>query len=214
MALPDSRTATPRIRTFDQQRAEAAIRELLFAIGEDPEQAGFAGHSGPRRSRLPRDVRRALHRPRLGAEHHVRRRARRAGDSQGNPAVLHLRAPSGVVPRCGPCRLHPRQGRQGDRTVEDRPAGRPLRQAATGAGAAHQPDRRRPDEQTGSARGDRRRSRPSTCAWRCAVSASPVPSRRRRRCAVSSKPTPLLEPKRSTSSCVSESTHLCRLWGF
>ena len=41
MALPDSRTATPRIRTFNQQRAEAAIRELLYAIGEDPDRDGL-----------------------------------------------------------------------------------------------------------------------------------------------------------------------------
>jgi GTP cyclohydrolase IA len=41
MALPDIRDATPRIRAFDQQRAEAAIRELLFAIGEDPERDGL-----------------------------------------------------------------------------------------------------------------------------------------------------------------------------
>jgi GTP cyclohydrolase IA len=41
MALPDSRSATPRIRTFNQQRAEAAIRELLFAIGEDPDRDGL-----------------------------------------------------------------------------------------------------------------------------------------------------------------------------
>jgi GTP cyclohydrolase IA len=38
---PDSRTATPRIRTFNQERAEAAIRELLFAIGEDPDRDGL-----------------------------------------------------------------------------------------------------------------------------------------------------------------------------
>src|ERR1700747_2577096 len=38
---PDSRTAIGRIRAFDQQRAEAAIRELLFAIGEDPERNGL-----------------------------------------------------------------------------------------------------------------------------------------------------------------------------
>ena len=49
MALPDlgpdlgpgSRTAPRRIRVFDQSRAEAAIRELLFAIGEDPERDGL-----------------------------------------------------------------------------------------------------------------------------------------------------------------------------
>src|SRR5271166_774920 len=38
---PDSRTATPRIRVFDHPRAEAAIRELLYAIGEDPERNGL-----------------------------------------------------------------------------------------------------------------------------------------------------------------------------
>jgi GTP cyclohydrolase I len=38
---PDSRTATRRIRTFDRERAEAAIRELLYAIGEDPDRDGL-----------------------------------------------------------------------------------------------------------------------------------------------------------------------------
>ena len=38
---PDSRTATPRIRTFDRERAEAAILELLYAIGEDPDRDGL-----------------------------------------------------------------------------------------------------------------------------------------------------------------------------
>lgn len=37
----DSRIATPRVRRFDQPRAEAAIRELLYAIGEDPERDGL-----------------------------------------------------------------------------------------------------------------------------------------------------------------------------
>jgi GTP cyclohydrolase IA len=41
MAQPDSRTATPRIRVFDQSRAEAAIRELLYAIGENPDRNGL-----------------------------------------------------------------------------------------------------------------------------------------------------------------------------
>jgi GTP cyclohydrolase I len=41
MAQPDSRIATPRIRVFDQRRAEAAIRELLYAIGENPDRHGL-----------------------------------------------------------------------------------------------------------------------------------------------------------------------------
>ena len=39
MALPD--TAMPKTRAFDQGRAEAAVRELLHAIGEDPDRDGL-----------------------------------------------------------------------------------------------------------------------------------------------------------------------------
>ena len=39
MASPD--TATPATRVFDQDRAAAAIRELLYAVGEDPERQGL-----------------------------------------------------------------------------------------------------------------------------------------------------------------------------
>src|SRR5438270_13898453 len=38
---PDSRNAPPRIRAFDQQRAEAAVRDLLYAVGEDPDREGL-----------------------------------------------------------------------------------------------------------------------------------------------------------------------------
>ncbi|WP_407689234.1 GTP cyclohydrolase I FolE [Mycobacterium sp. HUMS_1102779] len=45
MALPDLDSDTPaasgRVRSFDQQRAEAAVRELLHAIGEDPDRDGL-----------------------------------------------------------------------------------------------------------------------------------------------------------------------------
>jgi GTP cyclohydrolase IA len=46
MAQPDElpRSARPRLKSapvFDQARAEAAIRELLFAIGEDPDRDGL-----------------------------------------------------------------------------------------------------------------------------------------------------------------------------
>jgi GTP cyclohydrolase I len=41
MALPDSRIALGRIGVFDQPRAEAAILELLYAIGEDPDREGL-----------------------------------------------------------------------------------------------------------------------------------------------------------------------------
>ncbi|OSC26758.1 GTP cyclohydrolase I FolE [Mycobacterium vulneris] len=39
MALPH--TAMPTTRVFDQERAEAAVRELLHAIGEDPDRNGL-----------------------------------------------------------------------------------------------------------------------------------------------------------------------------
>ncbi len=37
---PDSRPGTAE-RVFDHERAEAAVRELLLAVGEDPERAGL-----------------------------------------------------------------------------------------------------------------------------------------------------------------------------
>lgn len=41
MALPDTGVTVGRIRSFDQQRAEDAVRELLYAIGEDPDRNGL-----------------------------------------------------------------------------------------------------------------------------------------------------------------------------
>ncbi|SON60188.1 GTP cyclohydrolase 1 [Mycobacterium simulans] len=41
MTQLDSREAAKRVRTFNQPRAEAAIRELLLAIGEDPDRDGL-----------------------------------------------------------------------------------------------------------------------------------------------------------------------------
>jgi GTP cyclohydrolase I len=38
---PDSRTAARHIHTFNQERVEAAVRELLYAIGEDPDRDGL-----------------------------------------------------------------------------------------------------------------------------------------------------------------------------
>lgn len=39
MVLPDN--ATPDVRVFDQARAEAAVKELLYAVGEDPDRHGL-----------------------------------------------------------------------------------------------------------------------------------------------------------------------------
>ncbi|WP_343601866.1 GTP cyclohydrolase I FolE [Mycobacterium sp.] len=42
MAQPNSRTVALHAAVFDQERAEAAVRELLYAIGEDPDRHGLA----------------------------------------------------------------------------------------------------------------------------------------------------------------------------
>jgi GTP cyclohydrolase I len=41
MTQLNSRSVTPAARVFDQPRAEAAVRELLYALGEDPERNGL-----------------------------------------------------------------------------------------------------------------------------------------------------------------------------
>jgi GTP cyclohydrolase IA len=41
MVRPNSHSATLNGRVFDQARAEAAVRELLYAIGEDPDRHGL-----------------------------------------------------------------------------------------------------------------------------------------------------------------------------
>jgi GTP cyclohydrolase IA len=41
MVPPNSQGATLNGRVFDQARAEAAVRELLYAIGEDPDRHGL-----------------------------------------------------------------------------------------------------------------------------------------------------------------------------
>jgi GTP cyclohydrolase IA len=41
MAQPNSQLATLSTPVFDRERAEAAVRELLYAIGEDPNRLGL-----------------------------------------------------------------------------------------------------------------------------------------------------------------------------
>lgn len=41
MAQPNPRTVASARPVFDQQRAEGAIRELLYAVGEDPDRQGL-----------------------------------------------------------------------------------------------------------------------------------------------------------------------------
>jgi GTP cyclohydrolase IA len=41
VSVPDGELSSPGRPTFDRERAEAAIRELLCAVGEDPEREGL-----------------------------------------------------------------------------------------------------------------------------------------------------------------------------
>ena len=54
----DERTRRPRV--VRRGAGEAAVRELLLAIGEDPDREGLQGHPGPGGAGLRRDVRRAV----------------------------------------------------------------------------------------------------------------------------------------------------------
>ena len=60
---------------FDHPRAEAAIRELLAAIGEDPEREGLRD-TPARVARAYAELTRASGRPRRRAHHHLRPRPR------------------------------------------------------------------------------------------------------------------------------------------
>ena len=125
-------SATFTTPAFDQPRAEAAVRELLIAVGEDPDRHGLED--------TPARVARAYKEMFAGLYTDPDTVLNTTFDEQhdelvlvkADPDVLHLRAPLGGVPRSGACRLYPRQGRQGHRAVEDRSAGRSVRQAAAG----------------------------------------------------------------------------------
>ena len=106
-------------------------------------------------------------------DHDLRDRPRRDGPGPRHRGLLDLRAPPGAVPRGGPRRLHPRQGRPGHRAVQAGPAGRRVRPAPAGAGAAHHPGRRRARAPTSAPGASSSSSSASTCACRCAASASP-----------------------------------------
>ena len=88
-------------------RREAAVRELLIAVGEDPDRDGSAGHPA-RVARAYAEIFAGLFvDPDDVLRDDLRREPRRAGAGQGHPAVLDLRAPPGAVARDGRGRLHP-----------------------------------------------------------------------------------------------------------
>ena len=128
---------------FDHDRAAAAVRELLIAIGEDPEREGLRDTP----ARVARAYAELTDGPAPdaggGAHHDLRHRARRDGARPRHRALVDVRAPPGAVHRGRPRRLHPQRERQDHRPVQAGPAGRRLRQAPAGAGAADHPGRRR-----------------------------------------------------------------------
>ncbi len=128
---------------FDHARAEAAVRELLLAIGEDPDRDGLRD-TPARVARAYAEMFAGLRQAPGGRAHdHLRPRPRRDGAGEGHRGLLHVRAPPRAVPRGRPRRLHPQRRRPHHRAVEAGPPRRRLRQAPAGAGAAHHAGRRR-----------------------------------------------------------------------
>ena len=112
------------------QRIEAAVREILAAIGEDPERDGLRD--------TPARVARAYEEmfAGLGSEagggpqRRLRAGSRRDDPRQGHRVVLDVRAPPCALPRRRPRGLHPGRRRPHHGAVEDRAARRRVRQAA------------------------------------------------------------------------------------
>ena len=71
MTRAHNNSATFTTPAFDQPRAEAAVRELLIAVGEDPDRHGLEDTPARVAPRLQGDVRRALHRSGYRAGHHL-----------------------------------------------------------------------------------------------------------------------------------------------
>ena len=156
----------------DLPRAEAAVRELLIAIGEDPDRDGL--------KRTPARVARAYAEVFGGLFVDPDDVLETTFDENHDELVLVKDIPlystceHHLVPWHGTAAvgLHPRRGRADHRTVQAGPGRRPVRAATAGAGAAHLAGRRRRDAPAGTARASSSSSRPSTCAWRCAGFAS------------------------------------------
>ena len=138
MTQPNSRLGdVAHSPVFDQARAEAAVRELLSAVGEDPDRHGLLD--------TPARVARAYREMFAGLYTDPDAVLDTTFDEQHDEMVLVKDIPlystceHHLVPFHGVAHVGyiPGRRRPGDRPVEDRPAGRPVRQAAAGPGAAH-----------------------------------------------------------------------------
>lgn len=127
-------------RPFDQARAEAAVRELLIAVGEDPERQACSIRR-PGCALVQGDLRGSVLRTRRRVEHNFRRGSPGVGARARHSDVLDVRAPPGVLPRCCSRWLHPGKVGQGHRFVEARARRRPVRQASAGSRTPDQSDR-------------------------------------------------------------------------
>ena len=94
-----SSTGTPVEQAVDLARIEKAVREILIAVGEDPDRDGLRAHAGPGRPGVRRAVRRPAGRPGAGPHHHLRGQPRRAGAGPRHRGDVALRAPPAAVPR-------------------------------------------------------------------------------------------------------------------
>ena len=144
----------PSVRDYDEA-ARRAVRELLVAIGEDPDRDGLRDTP----ARVARAYARAVRRPAADAggraDHHLRPRPRRDGAGQGHRGVVDAASTTWCRSRASPTSATSRRGRPDHRAVQARPAGRRLRPAPAGAGAAHHADRRLADAHPRAARRDR-----------------------------------------------------------
>ena len=97
-----------RAAGVDKPRIERAVREILEAIGEDPDRDGLRARRAADRRHVRGDLRRAPRGPAPPPRDHVRGRSRRDGDGPRHPALQLVRAPPRPVHGHGPRRLHPR----------------------------------------------------------------------------------------------------------
>ena len=125
---------------MDKKRIEAAVRELLAAIGEDPDREGL--RETPRRvadmygevfSGLEED-------PPPASENFQRESARRNGDGAGYPALIPCASTISSLYGCGAYCLHS-PGRAGHRAVQAGQDRQQLCLAPAAPGAADRPAR-------------------------------------------------------------------------
>ena len=145
--------AAPSSRRVDLARIEQAVREILIAVGEDPDRDGLR-HTPARVARAYAELFAGL---RVDADEVLTTTFEADHEElvlvRDIEVMSMLRAPPAAVPRRRPRRLHPRPGRPDHRAVQAGPAGRGVRPPPPGAGAADLADRRHPHGAAWSPRG-------------------------------------------------------------